>query len=223
MGDTIFFIRREGSLRELIPGVYGYGHTMPEAYTTWHTDVKGSVSNQRVVRYRLAGLECLVRYESDGYFPEKVNDGFGDANASTSSGGNKYASGDVNELDAAMRGANVAGSALPSKNAEKELKVRRAGIHVAQSATFELKTRTVARRDEDFFKDFAPRMWLTQTPYFILGFHYRGRFNDIRIDDVRSKVEAWEAKNQSDIGRLAGLLQRIVNRVKMEPDGMLEL
>ena len=223
VGDTVFFIRREGSPRECIQGVRGYGHTMPEAYTTWHADVKRSVSNQRVLRYRFAGLQCLVRYESDGYLSEKADGNRGGAKASTWPGGSRKVGGGVDELDAAMQGAYVSGSALPPEEAEEKLKVQQAGAHVAQSATFELKTRTITRKDEDFFDEFGPRLWLTQTPYFILAFHYHGRFDEIRVQDVRGKVEAWEARHQADLGRLAGLLQWIVNRMKTEPDGMLEL
>ena len=67
--NTVFLIRRENSPREKIQGVRGYGHTMPEAYTTWKKEVKGSISPQRIVQYEFAGLQCLVRFESDGYLP----------------------------------------------------------------------------------------------------------------------------------------------------------
>ena len=31
--DSVFSVRKENSLTELIPNVHGYGHTFPEAYT----------------------------------------------------------------------------------------------------------------------------------------------------------------------------------------------
>src|SRR5437764_7357210 len=72
VGNTVFFIRREISPTELIPNVRGYGHTFPEAYTTWETDARGSESHQRIVMYTFGGLKCLVRFESDGYLRDLV-------------------------------------------------------------------------------------------------------------------------------------------------------
>lgn len=70
IGDTVFFVRRENSPTEKIPGVRGYGHTFPAEYTRWADSVKGSDSHQRLIRYRFAGFQCIVRYEGDGYLPE---------------------------------------------------------------------------------------------------------------------------------------------------------
>jgi hypothetical protein len=67
VGPTVFFLRRERSPTETIPDVRGYGHAFPEAYTTWERDVRGSLLHTRVVRYAFAGLQCLVRFNSDGY------------------------------------------------------------------------------------------------------------------------------------------------------------
>ncbi|AEO62136.1 hypothetical protein MYCTH_2313154 [Thermothelomyces thermophilus ATCC 42464] len=64
---TIFLVRRENSPTELIPDVRGYGHTFPEANTTWEADVKGSASHQRLIRYVFGGLRLAVRFEADGY------------------------------------------------------------------------------------------------------------------------------------------------------------
>ena len=68
--NMVLLIRRENSPREVMQDVRGYGHTMPEAYTTWRRDVKGSESHQRIIRYKFAGLDCLVRFEADGYLPD---------------------------------------------------------------------------------------------------------------------------------------------------------
>lgn len=49
VGSTVFFIRRENSPTQTIPDVRGYGHTFPEAYTTWDAAVRGSETHQRVI------------------------------------------------------------------------------------------------------------------------------------------------------------------------------
>jgi hypothetical protein len=73
VGSMVFFIRRENSPTQKIPGVRGYGHTFPEAYTTWDKEVQGSESHQRIIKYNFAGLTCLVRFEGDGYHPDMVS------------------------------------------------------------------------------------------------------------------------------------------------------
>lgn len=216
IGDTVFFIRHQGTPRELIPDVRGYGHTMPEAYTNWRADVPGSVSNQRIVGYKFAGLECLVRYEPDGYLPEKFPERKTSASSST------YSQPDVLDLDVAMLGATVSQDLFSTLD-DKNLVTKYAGLEIPQSATFELKTRTAKRKDEDFFPDLATRFWLTQTPNFIVAFHTHGRFEDIRISNVEGLLASWEANNHSAIKKFAGLIQWIVNRVRLEPDGKLEL
>ncbi|EEH33412.2 hypothetical protein PAAG_04462 [Paracoccidioides lutzii Pb01] len=50
---------KERSPKELIRGVYGYGHTFPEIYTDWDKSVKGSATNQRVIRNEFGGLNFL--------------------------------------------------------------------------------------------------------------------------------------------------------------------
>jgi hypothetical protein len=73
VGDTVFFIRQESSPTALIPDICGYGHTFPEAHTTWEPEVKGSTSHQRVTQYEFGGLWLLVRSKSDGYLKHEVD------------------------------------------------------------------------------------------------------------------------------------------------------
>lgn len=53
VSSTVFFIRRENSPTELIPYVYGYGHTFADEYTTWDSCAAGSTSHQRIIQYTL--------------------------------------------------------------------------------------------------------------------------------------------------------------------------
>ncbi|KAL9102571.1 MAG: hypothetical protein Q9163_002289 [Psora crenata] len=41
VGNTVFFTRHKNSPTPLLVGVKGYGHTFPEAHTTWDADVRG--------------------------------------------------------------------------------------------------------------------------------------------------------------------------------------
>jgi hypothetical protein len=67
IGKTVFLIRKENDPKELIEGVRGFGHSFPDAYTSWPSEVKGSETHQRIVQYQLGGLQCLVRFECDGF------------------------------------------------------------------------------------------------------------------------------------------------------------
>ena len=84
VGNTVFFTRHENSPTQLVEGVKDYGHTFPEAYSTWDADVKGSASHQRLLKYDFAGLDCILRFECDGYIKSKVSGGV-DAPATTPS------------------------------------------------------------------------------------------------------------------------------------------
>jgi hypothetical protein len=72
VGETVFFIRRENSPREVIADIRGYGHSFPEANTTWDADVRKSETHQRIIRYQLGHINTIVRFEADGYLPEEV-------------------------------------------------------------------------------------------------------------------------------------------------------
>lgn len=72
VGETLFLIRRERSPREQILDVRGFGHSFPEANTTWDADCPRSETHQRIVRYQLGDLNTMIRSEADGYLAEKL-------------------------------------------------------------------------------------------------------------------------------------------------------
>lgn len=74
VGETVFFVQRESSPTEKILDVRGYGHSMPDAYTSLDDCVKKSVSHQRLVKYDLGGFECIVRHEGDGYLDSHISE-----------------------------------------------------------------------------------------------------------------------------------------------------
>lgn len=220
---AVFFIRRENTPRELIPDVRGYGHSFPEAYTTWDADVKGSVSHQRVLSYRFGGLRFLVRFEGDGYMlAEGEDDDSSHTGLPQATELNPKAA--VDGLATMLDQSRVtAAFALISS----ELTVSSAGKVVNQECIFELKTRSIRKKEaaaiEDTFSDQLPRLWVSQVPKFILAYHDRGKFEDITVRDARKDVKTWE-KDQADVlSRLAALIHHIIVLVKSRPDGKLEL
>ncbi|KAF1814037.1 geranylgeranyl pyrophosphate synthetase [Eremomyces bilateralis CBS 781.70] len=207
--DTVFFIRRENSPTELLHDVYGYGHTFPEVYTSWEPDVKGSASHQRLVRYSFGGLQLIVRFEGDGYL----------AKSPSSSEASQDAS-----VDDLISGLPVAANISEKVSSGTKLKVQRAGEVVDQDFIFDLKTRSVNKKnDQDTLGEELPRMWVSQIPNFILAYHTRGVFHDIEVSDVHQDVEEWEKTHNQQLSKLAALIHRIIVEVRGRPDGKLEL
>lgn len=222
---AVFFVRRENTPRELIPDVKGYGHSFPEAYTTWDADVKGSVSHQRVISYRFGGLGFLVRFEGDGYIlaaGEDEKNSRSHIGPPQSTEGNVKAA--VDALPAALDQSRVTAIA-PS--AGSDLTVSSAGKLVDQEHIFDLKTRSIRRKEaatfEDTFADQLPRLWVSQVPKFILAYHDRGRFEDVTVKDARGDVKVWEREQADVLSRLAALIHHIIDLVKSRPDRKLEL
>lgn len=199
VGNTVFFIRRENKSDELLnwdgQPIRGYGHTFPDRYTAWQAGVEGSASHQRIISYDFCGLKCLVRFEADGYLGERVD--------ATS---NK----DEDEVEAERDEEPLALMRLPNITTPTQ----KAGTPIPQSAIFDLKTRTIKRRDQvdEILAEQIARYWVAQIPFFILAFHERGRFSpeDILVQDVRKDVDKWQNKHQSELRKLGVLLEKLV-------------
>ncbi|KAF5858591.1 hypothetical protein ETB97_003984 [Aspergillus alliaceus] len=216
IGKTVFFMRRENAHDEVIPNVYGYGHTFPETYTTWSASVKGSESHQRVMKYDFAGMSCLVRFEADGYLPSVTQN-----HSSCSSEG--YPAEAAEDLLSLFE--KVAVSSLPASGLKKPetLKISVGGECISQSAIFDLKTRSIRKKDEDTLGQELPRLWIAQVPYFILAYHKAGLFNDIQVVDVRERVKHWEEDQKATLARFADLLDKIVSFARSLECGRFEI
>lgn len=222
VGSTVFLVRRESSPAQLIGGIYGYGHSFPEAYTTWSDEVRGSESHQRIVRYGFGGLDCLVRFEADGYLPHLLP-----LQSEEASKGVRNPSEEDDDDDDQLLstlGDVALGSHRPSRSSgKKALGIRHGGDHVPQSAIFDLKTRSIKKKETDVLGEQIARLWMMQVPNFILAFHKVGVFEDIEIRDVQKEVRKWEDDNQVILRRFAKLLRKLVSFARDSDDGKLEL
>jgi hypothetical protein len=160
VGNTVFLVRRENSPTRFIPDVRGFGHTFPEFYTTWESETKNSQSHQRVIQYRFGGMTCLVRFEADGYLPGM--------------GLRQNFSAPVEEqrkIPSVIDTINFIGQELDKKSITAQipsngsvLTVIRRGYFVPQHAIFDLKTRSVKKRDHGILEEELPRLWVAQIP-----------------------------------------------------------
>lgn len=222
VGNTVFFNRHENSPTQLLVGVKGYGHAFPEAYTTWDTDVKGSASHQRLLRYNFAGLDCILRFECDGYLRSSVPGGI---DAPATARGQQIGEGGT-DLASILDRTNVSSSlALLARGGKHKepLRIEKAGRKIPQEAVFDLKTRAGWRKDLNVLEDELPRYWVAQIPNFILARHDGGVFNDVNVQQIRDDVQKWQGKNQKDLRRLVWLLRQIIAAAKVRKNRKLEV
>jgi hypothetical protein len=203
IGNTVFFVRKENDPRETIPNVRGYGHSFPEANTTWDNEVKGSDTHQRIVQYRFGGFACLIRFECDGY----IKVGSTDADIRTDS----LVDSDKYDLSSAFDKATVTQPPTSQVSEADRVKGERGGSEVPQHTIFDLKTRSGRYKADIDMSDIYPQLWVKQIPNFIVAYHDgAGLFRDVRVQDVRKDVKRWEDDNAEAIQRLAKLLEAIV-------------
>lgn len=216
IGKTVFFVRKENDPKEVIEGVRGFGHTFPEAYTTWDNDVKGSETHQRIIQYNLGGFNCMVRFECDGYLS--------DAKTQKVSTVPKFSEErDTDEMLIAFNKAKVHSSNSESSSV---LNIKARGASVSQEAIFDLKTRSGRYRTEVNMEDFYPLLWIKQIPNFIVAYHDgAGLFQDIRVWNVVKDVRAWEERreNKAAAKRLVRLLGRILEIAKQNQHELMEV
>ncbi|OAX81984.1 hypothetical protein ACJ72_03675 [Emergomyces africanus] len=228
VGDTVFLVRKERTPKELIQGVYGYGHTFPEAFTSWDKSVKGSSTNQRIIRYQFGGFTFLVRFEADGYLGDMIGPEVQLHKQKMPS--NQKGASDLDiltqETESVTIEKTMAGNTEP-------LQLRHAGYAVPQAAIFDLKTR-VSRREIQMSEN-LPRLWARQIPNFVVAYHDRGVFNSshIQIKAVKQNIDVWEMENETVLQRLVKVFESLVKGVKESKaknllvhrakDGMLEL
>jgi hypothetical protein len=216
VGDTVFFVRREKSPKELIPDVRGFGHTFPAAYTTWEPEVKRSESHHRVVRYTFGGLDCLVRLGVDGYHKDLAAEQPKVERKSELDGT------DISEvmLTSALNSTKIG---VHPTAIDKPLAIIQGGQRIPQSAIFDLKTRSFRKKDHDTIGEEMPRLWVAQIPNFILAYHDSGVFEDIQTRNVRQEIEDWEHDNEETLRRFGVLLRKIVAFARGRRDRKLEV
>jgi hypothetical protein len=205
--NTVFLVRRGISPKELIPDVWGYGHTFPEAYTKWDKGLKESVSHQRIIRYRFGEVNCLLRFESDGYLKEKAAPEPAKAKQSKET--------DLSELTEAL----VVSERSTTKG--DKLIIESAGREIPQDAIFDIKTRS--SRSEIKMEEIYPRLWLSQIPNFIVAYHTSGKFTTPEPRNVQAEIQGWEHQNAGLLRRYYALIRKLINIARNSRDQKLEV
>ncbi|KAH6660580.1 hypothetical protein BKA67DRAFT_686955 [Truncatella angustata] len=192
VGDTLFIVRNAKD--EKIPDVRGYGHSFLENFTTYADVFNKTKSHQRIIKYHFAGLDYLVRFESDGC--ESRND-------------EKALSQDQR---AAMLGPAVKGAVKMDIN----------GTIIPQESVLEVKTRSRLRGSIDL-SEHLPRLWVRQIRKLVTGYHERGVFADVQKIDVGERVQDWEKGSQAELRKFAAIVNWLVEEVKRAKHASLEV
>lgn len=153
----------------------------------------GSKSHQRVISYKFQGLRCCVRFECYGYLK-----GQGTPPKLTPEG-------------------------LEMMPPSEYLHVNQGGKVIAQEAIFDLRTRAAYKKGKDALPGVIERLWVTQTPNFVMAYHKYGIFNDIEIQDRREDIATWEKNNQELLAQLGRLLRKIMDAAKNTIGGRCEV
>jgi hypothetical protein len=213
VGNTVFLIRKENDPKELIKGVRGFGHSFPDAYTTWPADVKGSETHQRIVQYDLGGIQCLVRFECDGFFDDEVS-----PRVSPST---RPPSVSTDTFTQALSSTTISTQRLSGTDS---LSIEQAGKPIPQASIFDLKTRSGRYGKPIKMDDITPQLWVKQVPNFIIAYHDgSGLFRDIQIQDVRTLTANFERDNADAIRKLVVLLHKIIAIAKADSSSLLEV
>lgn len=210
IGGAVHIFRRDNAPGQMHENLRGYGHTFPDANTTWDAGTGGSTSHQRIVRYDLDGLSVLLRGEIDGYLPETAQEDTPPREKAS-----------VDDLLHGLSSTSLSPKAVDTTTFT--VLSTKAGSPVPQSSLFDLKTRAKFRRDDDILGAQLPRLWRSQIPNLILAFHERGTFHDVSVQNVRDRIDEWERENAESIAVLIALLRRIVNVVRTSPGRKVEI
>lgn len=203
IGHIVLFVRKESSPTELITDLRGYGHTFPEAYTTWDSEVRNSCSHQRIIHYEFGGLKFLVRTETDGYV--KAAEAKAPSSVANSIG--------QLPLDDAL-GTMAVSSTESSTDVvqDQQLQLKTQGVKVRQDQIFDIKTRASYKPFD--MNEILPRLWVNQTHKFLIAYHQSGLFNKPEVKDVRKEVIRWEDGNSALLSRFHALVKRILDVVR---------
>ena len=173
VGETLLFSRWENSAKSYINDAEGYGHEFEKALGTYPKSLRRSTSHHRVIRYSLAGMTILLRFEADGYLPSK--------NISTVSSSKPV----VRQRHSAN--APIRSYHTNSHPAESSIDVIHAGHDVPHSSLVELKT-CYENKGLSTSK-VIDQLWFGQARNLKIGYHNDGTFKRIDERDIQENEE----------------------------------
>ena len=173
VGETLLFTSWEKAAKSYINDSNGYGHEFEKALGTYPKSFRWSRGHHRVIRYSLAGMRILLRFEADGYLPS--ND------IST-----------VSSFKPVVRRHRSENTAIQSLHAdsqpvESRLNVIPGGNDIPHNSLVELKTCNESRWLTT--SKVIDQLWFGQVRHLKIGYHNDGMFERIDERDFQDNEE----------------------------------
>jgi hypothetical protein len=173
----------------------GYGHAFENCVTAREPTMEDSMHHERVVRYELGGLECLVRFEADAYLNVEGN---GESREPLS----------IPSLDPP--------APKPSKPVlrppYKLVHVISRGHCVDPDLIAEVKS---CSKPNFNINKTLPQLWFSQTKHLCVGFHKEGLVTKkFEMKDMTEELKKWEASNQKHLKNMIRVIKEIRGMAK---------
>ncbi|TVY14685.1 hypothetical protein LARI1_G007941 [Lachnellula arida] len=192
INDTMFFNQWEEFRLMMINGHQdsGYGHAFEECVTAREPTLEDSIHHERIVRYELAGLECLVRFEADAYL-------------------NADGSGESREHLAIP--SSDPSAPKPSRPVlrppYKLVHVVSRGRYIDPDLIAEVKSCSTLKFN---INKTLPQLWFSQTKHLCVGRHKEGLVTEkLEMKDMREELQKWEASNQEHLINMIRVIREI--------------
>lgn len=192
INNTMFFNLWEEFRLMMINGHQdsGYGHAFEDCVTTRDPTLKDSICHDRIARYEMGGLECLVRFEADAYLDA---DGDGESSERLA----------IPPLDPP--------APKPSRPVlrppYKLVHVVSRGHDINPDRIAEIKSCSTAKFNVN---KTLPQLWFSQTRHLCVGRHEKGLVTEkLDMKDMREELAKWEARNQEQLKNMIRVIREI--------------
>ncbi|KUJ12351.1 uncharacterized protein LY89DRAFT_206066 [Mollisia scopiformis] len=186
INNTMFFNQWEEFRLMMINGHQdsGYGHAFENCVTAREPTLEDSIHHERIVRYELGGLECLVRFEADAYL-----------NA------------DGSREHLAIDPPAPKPSRPVLRPPYKLVHVVSRGHYVDPDLIAEIKSCSTLNFNINKTLD---QLWFSQTKHLCVGRHKEGLVTEkLEMKDMREELKKWEASNQEHLINMIRVIREI--------------
>lgn len=194
INDTMFFNQWEEFRLMMINGHQdsGYGHAFEACVTAREPPLEDSIHHERIVRYELAGLECLVRFEADAYLDA---DGTGES-----------------KEPLAILPSPDPPAPKPSRPVlrppYKLVHVVSRGRSIDPDLIAEVKSCSTPKFN---INKTLPQLWFSQTKHLCVGRHKEGLVTEkLEMKDMREELKKWEDSNQEHLINMIRVIREIM-------------
>lgn len=174
----------------------GFGHAFEVIVTTREFGLADSIHHERVVRYELGGLECLVRFEADTYFQmdEEIERGESVGIATSKSPAPKP-------------------SKPVLKPPYKQVHVISRGHTIDANSIAEIKSSSTAKFN---ITKALPQLWFAQTKHLCVGYHKDGLVTQkLEMKDVSEQLREWEVGSQQHLKNMIRVIRELRDIAKV--------